>query len=386
MDLISRNELHELMEDRGKISLSLYMPTHRTGDIQQDPIRLKNLIREAEEKLKQQQLDEEQNKKFLQPVRDLLEHGTIWKYMSDGLAIFRTEDRFHLYRLPVSFTENVIVKDRFYIKPLLPIFTNNGHFYVLAVSQKEIRLLKGTRHTVNELDIHESIPESLSQILKEKQMPEGFQFHTGAGAGKAGQVRAAIFHGHGDEIDQKDQIRKYLREVDHGIVDIIKGGQLPMVLAGVEELRVLYKQVNSYPHILDEGINGNPDRIPNEELHSRAWEIVEPYFTTEMERDLERFNDLHGVGRTTVSIEEALPAAIQGRIESLFFNPNEHIWGRYDEQGNVTFDSSTDGADKKIVDLMDTLVVKSLSNGSTVYAVEPEAIPDGSQLAALYRF
>lgn len=384
MDLLSRNELHELMEDRGEASLSLFMPTHRTGDTQQDPIRLKNLIKEAEDKLTEQQLDENRIRKILRPLRDLLEHGSIWQYLSDGLAIFRTDDQFDLYRLPISFKERVIVKDRFYVKPLLPIFTNNGHFYILAISQNEIRLLKGTRHTVSEVDIHESVPHGIDDIMIDKRLPEGFQFHTGASS-KGGQVRTAIFHGHGEEFDQKDEIRKYLREVNRGIIDILQGGQLPMILAGVDEIQALYKQVNSYPNIMNEGVNGNPDRISNEELHKKAWKIVAPYFNTEMDRDLERFKEFHGLGRTTVHIDEALPAAVQGRIETLFFAPEEHVWGTYDEGGNVTINEAGQ-SDNSNVDLMDTLVVKALSNGSTVYAVDPDTIPDGNQLAALLRY
>ena len=384
MDLISRNDLHELMEDRGEVSLSLFMPTHRTGDTQQDPIRLKNLIKDAEDKLTRQGLGEDRIRKFLRPLRELLDDNSIWQYMSDGLAIFRTDERFDLYRLPISFKERVIVKDRFYIKPLLPIFTNNGHFYVLALSQNQIRLLKGTRHTVNEVEIHDSVPQGIEDIMVDKRLPEGFQFHTGA-SNKGGQIRAAVFHGHGEEYDQKDEIRKYLREVDRGLVEIIQGGQLPMVLTGVEEIQAIYKQVNSYPLIMNDGVNGNPDRLSNQELHQKAWDIIEPYYTSEMNRDLERFNELHGLGRTTVHIEEALPAAVQGRIESLFFAPEEHIWGSYDDGGNVTINSSSETTGSG-VDLMDTLVVKTLSGGGTVYAVEPGDIPNGSQLAGILRY
>jgi hypothetical protein len=36
---------------------------------------------------------------------------------------------------------------------LLSLFTGNGHFYILALSQNQVRLLEGTRYTVDEISI-----------------------------------------------------------------------------------------------------------------------------------------------------------------------------------------------------------------------------------------
>ena len=53
MDLLDRNALWSLMEEGAERCVSIYLPTHRAGsDIQQDPIRLKNLLRRAEESLR----------------------------------------------------------------------------------------------------------------------------------------------------------------------------------------------------------------------------------------------------------------------------------------------------------------------------------------------
>ena len=47
----------------------------------------------------------------------------------------------------------MVVTDNFHIKPLLPLFTGDGHFYILALSQNEVRLLSGTRYSVSEVEI-----------------------------------------------------------------------------------------------------------------------------------------------------------------------------------------------------------------------------------------
>ncbi|MGZ3568840.1 MAG: hypothetical protein ACXU9W_08590, partial [Thermodesulfobacteriota bacterium] len=53
MKLLSKEELKKLTEKPGGWCVSIYMPTHRASpETKQDTIRFKNLIREAEERLK----------------------------------------------------------------------------------------------------------------------------------------------------------------------------------------------------------------------------------------------------------------------------------------------------------------------------------------------
>jgi hypothetical protein len=49
-----------------------------------------------------------------------------------------------------------------HVKPLLPFLASDGVFYILALSQNQLRLLAGTRHTVDEIDL-ENVPETLSE-------------------------------------------------------------------------------------------------------------------------------------------------------------------------------------------------------------------------------
>ena len=55
MDILTRAELEQLMRKEQQWCVSIYMPTHRTGrEAQQDPVRLKNLLGEAEKRLSDQ--------------------------------------------------------------------------------------------------------------------------------------------------------------------------------------------------------------------------------------------------------------------------------------------------------------------------------------------
>ena len=154
MDLLNKDQLWSLMEVADEACVSIYLPTHSAGDqIQQDPIRLKNLLRIAEEKLTESGMRSTAAKDLLEPARVLLDDDGFWRHGTQELAIFVAPGFFRYYRLPVEFKELVVVTGRFHIKPLLSLLLDDGSFYILALSQKRVRLLRGTRHSVEELDI-----------------------------------------------------------------------------------------------------------------------------------------------------------------------------------------------------------------------------------------
>ena len=211
MELLSRAELETLIEEPEGLCVSIFLPTHRAGaQTQQDPIRLKNLLREAEEQLLAKELRAPEAEELLRPARELLDDSVFWRHQSDGLAAFLSAGVFRYYRLPPNFEDLVIVADRFHLKPLLPLLTGDGEFYVLALSQNEVRLLRATRHSVSEVEL-EDVPESLADTLRYDDQEKQLQFHTGTAGGRGG--RAAIFHGHEPD-DPKDNILRYFRQID----------------------------------------------------------------------------------------------------------------------------------------------------------------------------
>jgi hypothetical protein len=154
VDVLSRNDLEMLVQHPRSPCVSLYMPTHRSGpETQQDPIRLKNLIRQAEQRLVGTGMRRRDASEILQPARRLLEDEAFWRHQSAGLALFLRTEWFRWYRLPLTFEELVVVSDRFHVSPVLPLLTGDGRFFVLALSENEARLLAGTRFNVQVVNV-----------------------------------------------------------------------------------------------------------------------------------------------------------------------------------------------------------------------------------------
>jgi hypothetical protein len=322
--------------------------------------------------LETQGLSPEDAQDLLQPAWEFLADHDWWEHPSEGLAVFLSEDLFRHYGAPVAFPEVVKVGQRFSLRPLLPVLAADGRFYVLALSQQHVRLLRCTRTTVTELPLV-GVPRSVKEIRQLYSVEDQVRWHSGPAGGTRKQ--SAIFHGgHGTGTDnQEDELHEFLRLVEQGVRGVLHEQDGPLVLAGVEPVTAGYRRVNSYGNLLEETLPGNPEDVKTEELHRRAWELVEPHFAQGEQQAREQYERAVGKGRAVHLLEEALPAAHAGRLALLFVPCNDALWGRFDpETAQVEVHASRLPGDR---DLLDEVAVEALAHGSAVWSVPLEAMP-----------
>jgi Bacterial archaeo-eukaryotic release factor family 3 len=378
-DLLQWKQVHELIEHRGAPCVSVFLPTHRKSpENEQDLIRLRNLLDEAEEQLVAGGLRPPEAREVLEPGRELLEHDRFWSYQSDGLSLFLASGWSRFFRLPLEFPELVVVADRFHIKPLLPLLGSDRRYYVLTLSKNEVRLLEGSRRGVEEVELAD-VPPHLLDALKYDLKKE----HV---AGRGGRGAPAVFHGWatGAEAD-KVLLERYLRAVDDGLHEVLREERAPLVLAGVEYERAMFRQLTRYPFVLEEGIAGDPDELPPEELHERALAIVEPVFSRAREDAAERYLEAGGHGEGAASdVGDVVRAALEGRVDVLFVPVEEQWWGTVDPHTfEVAVHSDRRPGDE---DLLDRAAVQTLLTSGTVFAVPREEVSGPGPAAALLRY
>lgn len=384
MDLLTKEELAALTGEQATPMVSIFMPTQRVGrEMQQNPVRLKNLLGEARQKLLERGLRSPQADQFLEPAQALLDNTDFWQHQSDGLAVFAAPDLLRTYRLPLPFEEQVVVNNRFYLKPVLPLLKDEGYFYILALSQNEVKLLRGTPYQVSEVEV-EGLPQSLAEALKYDEPEKQLQFQTNTPDMRG--ERAAQFHGHGvGEDDKKERLLRYFQQIDKGLHPLLQNEQAPLVLAGVEYLFPLYREANSYAPLMEAGIEGNPKLLSAEELQAQAWTLVRPVLQQAQQAARDRFEQAINTGAAaSKEIKEIVPAAYYGRVETLFVAVGQQRWGKFDPMtGAVHLHEKAEPDDE---DLLDTAAIQTFLNGGTVYALEPEEMPVSTGAAALFRY
>lgn len=398
IDRITRQDIDRLANARGEDLISIYLPMEKAGDAtQQNPIRMKNQLQRAAQELEQRGYDTDHINELLEDASKLVPDHQYWSYQSDGLAVFISPGDTEVYRLPLPFNETLTISDSFYLKPLLRLLSGDGRFYVLALAQNEVRLLRGSRYSVQELNLPNDVPENLSTMLRMQDIggwrqtrftsvsrESGRAQDSAASQGAGGGERSTFSSAYGIEEDKDQRVLEFFQLIDDAVRQIIEGDEAPLVTAGVEHINALYREANNYRHLLDETISGNPEQWSNDLLHEKAWEIVGPRFEQEMDKARNDYQVLKPRGQATSDLAEIVPAAAFQRVGTLWVATGQRAWGTFDaESGLINLD---DSPTPENYDLLDYAATQTLANSGTVYVVEPEEMPDGDSVAAIMRY
>lgn len=382
MEAVSLDTIMQLSEPAPGLRVSIFMPTQRFGPGSQeaDSTRLKNLTRKAQAELEAQGLKTGDAERLLAPARALLDDRPFWLRSREGLGVLLGDDDHHVFRLDVPTPEHVHVSRRYWVRPLLPLVDRKEAYWVLALSQKRVRLLKGDRSSLTEVPT-EHIPESLSDALQWEDFEKSsLQFHTGT-SGTGGR-RPAVFHGTG-EPDTKGEIIRFFREIDRGLHEHLGSDHAPLVLAGVDYLIPLYHEVSTCPHLLAGAVTGSPDAPGDQSLHERSWDIAAEAFGRDGEQILENVREDWASARVTTEPQYIREAAAAGRIGSLLISETAGWWSD-DETGSgiVQYDDHPD-ADE---DLLQTAALDTLANGGEVLLFAADRMPHEARAVALLRY
>lgn len=381
MEFLSLTEFKSLSESASDRAVSIFLPTHTAGpDIQQDPIRLKNLLSEAEDRLLAAGVSEQAAAKCLKPAMRLIDNLGFWRYQSRGLALFLTEETCKIYRLPLDFESLVVVSNRFYLKPLLPLFFDNRYFYLLALSQNQVRLFQATRYQISEIPLGD-MPGSLAEALRYDDPEKQLQYHSTGGGSQP------VYHGQGGGTDdEKVNLRRFLNQVSDQLQDYLQGEEAPLVIASVEYLQPIFQEVSRYPNLMGEGVYGNYDDVEPDELREAAWPKVAALVEQSHQEALTQYQTLQATSADRVSdlVDHLVAAACRGQVDTLFVLAHAHYWGTYDAASGRVEPCSCQ--EPQAVDLLDLAAVQTFQQGGKVYLLESEAMPVTGAAAAIYRY
>lgn len=382
MNILPREEIRTLMNVKESPCVSIYLSIPVSGDpSRQAQIRLKNAIKESETSLSAYGMDEKMIVHLTKPLRELATTVAFMDEISSTLAVFLSPGSVKYYWLPIETREMVNVSERFHLKPLLDLFSGSEQYYLLALSQKKVRLFKGSRYALTEFR-NTGLPEGLKDALNYEEREKTLQKVIGRSAGRGGTGKSP---GHGAGYDLlEEELEQYARVIDKGLSSLLKGQKGPLVIAAVEEEIALFSKISSYPVTLEKGIPGNPDELSAHELHKLSWEIMEPYFAEERRKILHQFRELEGSALTDTDILKILPAAYNGKVQSVFLARDIQKWGIFNTADfSLEIHNARNPGDQ---DLLDEAAYLTLMNGGDVYILESESMPGNANIAALYRY
>ena len=365
-DIPTRAQLDGLLAAREPWSVSIYVPTDPSsrGDVAR--IELKTLAGEAVSQLQQAGAARNDVVAIEEEVADLVDDDEFWRYQARSLALFLTPTRSTTYRLPHNLTSIVEVSDRFHLKPLLRALTFQHTAFVLALSQGSIRVL-----------------EIAPELDPAKVAVPGLPKDVASAVGKSSiKDRAPSGRIQGSE-GQKTRMRQYARQIDQALRPLLSGLDVPLILAAVEPLDSIYRSVNTYPHLVEATVTGNPDASSDAEVAESARRVLDDLYAAELRTIQETYAQRLTQRRASADIADIARAATYGLVDTVLVDMDESVPGYIDENGAVVFDDVDDAVNYGVVD---EIARRVWLNSGRVLAVRRDDIPGNGSVAAILRY
>jgi hypothetical protein len=380
---LTSSALRELAEVGGGLVITVVIPTDRaTSQPQQNAVRLKNAIQSIEQQLADRGLDPPRIDEHTAPLQRLQGDEVFWGHQLDALYVTVWEGGWRAFRLPYEASERAVVDARPHLQPLLPEVAEEGTFYVLAISQAHVRLLRASHSEVTRVDLTEvEMPHSVDDVVPEdREQAPGLQHHGSAGG------RTAIFHGHTDPGHYQGRlVEKFLHRVARGVDDLLATDPHPVVLAGVDTECAELRRHTGLATVLEDHIPGNPDEARDDELRDAAWPLVEPVLRRPIDEAVEKLHANLGTGLGLADLPEILPAAEMGRVGQLLVREGAERWGRFDVTDGLLADrAERAGPDDE--DLVEHAIALTLQRGGDAYLLSRDAMPVDSDVGAVCRY
>lgn len=336
MDTIDRDTILRLAGRSEWPSVSIFLPTDHLGiHTDADRIRLRNLVRDAHDLLVADGIRSADAETLLAGGLAMAADEPLWAGGPSGLAVFASSEGVETFWIDTVLPEQVVVGDRFYLRPLYGALPDGTKAWALAIDSNHTRLFHLDRSTIEEVALPAGTPLSMADDMQYDLHEESLQYHTVPGAtpqGVSPGSNAAMYHGHGGSKDvDKMQRERFMHELSRGVVATI-GAQSaePLVLLGVDYLVEDFRATSAYAHISPEQVIGATDYLSPADVQRAAVAALEPRMQAATRADVDEYESVAGTGHASADVSEIVAAAAAGRVKTLLMDDSSGPWGWFD--------------------------------------------------------
>lgn len=285
-DPVRHDDLRDLATRPGP-TVSFVVPTHRGGaETLSDSQRLRPLLDQARAELAERYPDVDADT-LLAPVQSLANSRRFWQEQVDGLAIYAYPGGGRHFRTDRDFLPGVSVGDHPNLRPILPLYTEDQEFLLLAVSRDKVRVFEGDRASITELplgDIPASDEDTEGVNTREPQLQRQSSVLSGA-------------HGQGPR--DYNVLNGFLQQVSKAFEARFANDPRPLILATLDEYRGGLAAHITTVTVLEDIVPGSPSTRSAVQLHAKAWPIAEAEGQRRHGATLDRLGDALGTGLAT---------------------------------------------------------------------------------------
>lgn len=321
--------------------------------------------------------------------RELLEPISNWDAIfpesapqGQSLAVFRSADLFRVAWLDERVPSQAVLGPHFYVRPMLRELTGHKSFYILALSQKNVRLLHCTMRSSEEVPLPTATATSYDAYMNTAKPDHLLADRSSAGPDVGGS-KGVVFGTSSDREDKDQYLTHFYQQIDKGLTEVLRGQSEPVVLAGVEYEIALYRTHSKFPHLAEESVEGAPNSLKAGEMHARAIEAIRRCYDHKVDEALAEYDHKVGGGGTN-RLKDVVTAAHEGRVLTLLVSDSLQTTGVFDEATYTVRGRETGTTEDE--DLVNDAVVQTILHAGQIYVAPNSKMPHGSAVAAIYRY
>jgi hypothetical protein len=353
------NLLKKVKDMTSEVCVSLILNTHRTKpDNQKDPITLKNLIKEAEDRL-----HNDYDKRFvwkimehLNKLTDSIDHN----YNLESMVIFANEDFADFTRLPVKVTDRVVLDETFATRDLVRAMHQETNYYVLVLSRQNARLIEAHN----------------DQVIEEKQgaFPIANKLYT---TDRDKLSRAA---------GQDNLIEEFFNRVDKTLHETAKDHPLPIILATETRNFDHFMKVTDKKDLVLGHINKNRD---DEQAHHIVADAYKTVLQLVKERNDARIGELKQAvanGKFVSDYNDIWKSIQEGRGKTLFVKKGFFQPAILDQDEILLVEKLEKDQKGVVDDILDEMIEQNLSFGGDTVFLEGDELDKFENVALITRY
>ncbi|GGU68661.1 chemotaxis protein [Kitasatospora aureofaciens] len=355
--------LAELRRPRPYPAVSVLMPTHRREpDSAQDPVRLRNLLAEARERV---QADPKVSRADRIDVLEQLDRALAevdLVHAEDGLAVLAAPGEHQVWSFARTAPARVVLSDTFLTRNLVAAQAAERPYWVLAVAADRAVLWGGNQERVTE-ESGNGFPLVRTFPNPDPERQE-----------RIGDTPSTF---------RDEEAKTFLRQADTAIGKVLAADPRPLYVVGDAPALAL---LDAAGPIAKEAAAQVPHGGLAQADVATVHRVVEPAVRAHAEREVDdtlaQLDKARGRQEFAAGLDEVWRAAGEARIARLVVEENYRATVRDDGDHLVPAQADEAGARE---DIVDEVIERALDTGARITFVPDDTLADSRRIAAVLR-
>lgn len=351
--------LQKLLNSQGEGCVTIIANTHRIRTaIKQDELTVKNLAREAEERLLALY-----KKSFAQPIID-----NIYQALSsidfsqnlEALMIFAGPTLSEFITLPTEVRNRVIIDKTFATRDLIRAISEAPFYYVLVLSRKRARLIVAHGDKAVEELGHPFPIENIDYERLRSQLPPD-------------RLTASAIEG-------------FFHEVDKTVAAVLKHKPRQLIIAARVRNFALYEKICSTPEMIIGNATLKSDDQKAQAIISEAWPVAVKMLKDFNKKRLKELEKAISSGKFLNDYNDVWEALNAGRGRILFVKKGFHQPAAFVNGRVALIEKVVKDAKGIVEDIIDEMIEQALAHGGEVVYVDGPGLDPYNGIALVTRY